>query len=131
MSTATDLMKYIRGETNASAYYRALAEKAPDATDMKLLLEFAADEKGHANSFKSQYYRLTGKTYDPTPETPKLLDNWADNLRERVLDESGDYRTYRDAYLENRDPGLRRAFFEAATDENVHALRLLYMLSKK
>ncbi|MGN0383189.1 MAG: hypothetical protein ACI4DS_02885 [Eubacterium sp.] len=62
---------------------------------------------------------------------PNLQGNYKDILRDRVLDESGDFRKYGEQYLStNCNQRLKEAYYRARTDEAVHALRLLYMLSE-
>ena len=74
---------------------------------------------------------LTRKTFNPEIKMPVISDSYKNILRERVLDESGDFRKYGEQYLqENVNIMLKDAYYRARTDENVHALRLLYMISK-
>lgn len=130
MTTAQKLQMYIDAELKDSALYRELAKIAPNETDRQLLTEFADDEQSHAETFKRIYRTLTGRSYNPEIAPPEIAGDYYDILRERVLDESGDFRKYGEQYLETtRNDMLRDAYYRARTDENVHALRLLYMLS--
>jgi rubrerythrin len=129
--TAQKLESYIKAELGDSALYTALAAVAPNDDDRKLLTEFAADEKAHATEFQRIYKSLTGKEYNPTIAAPVLSQPYRDILRERVLDESGDFRKYGEQYLiTDWNSTLKSAYYRARTDEAVHALRLLYLLSK-
>lgn len=131
MSTIQKLQTYIKAELGDASLYRALAIIAPNETDRQLLLEFAEDEQSHADEFKRIYRQMTGRSYNPEVMPPEMIGSYRDILRDRVLDESGDFRKYGEQYLitENNTP-LKNAYYRARTDENVHALRLLYMLSE-
>jgi len=131
MTTTEKLETYIKAELGDAALYKELSKIAPSDEDRKLLLEFSADEQSHADEFKRIYTMLTRKTFNPEIKTPVISDSFKNILRERVLDESGDFRKYGEQYLqENVNTMLKDAYYRARTDENVHALRLLYMISK-
>jgi rubrerythrin len=124
------LQMYIDAETGDAALYRELAKIAPKEEFRQLLLEFSDDEQLHADMFKSIYRKMFGKSYTPPVKQPILTGSFDDILRERVLDESGDFRKYGEQYIETQNNDmLRDAYYRARTDENVHALRILYMLS--
>lgn len=128
---AVRLRTYIDAESKDSALYRALSTMAPDDDDRQLLMEFAEDEHNHAVTFQRIYRSMTGRSYNPTIGTPQIIGSYPDILRDRVIDESGDYRKYGEQYIHTKtNEELRNAYYHARTDENVHALRLLYMLSK-
>ena len=130
MTTAQKLQMYINAEMGDAALYRELAKIAPTDEYKQLLLEFAEDEQSHADTFRNIYRSLTGRSYTLEAKTPQLMGDFYDILHERVLDESSDFRKYGEQYLltTNNDM-LREAYYRARTDENVHALRLLYMLT--
>ncbi len=131
MTTTQKLQMYITAELGDSALYRELANIADNEEDRQLLLEFAEDEQSHAQEFQQIYRMMTGRSFHPYVQPPVLRGTFRDVLRERVLDESGDFRKYGLQYLETqRNNRLRDAYYRARTDENVHALRLLYMLSR-
>lgn len=133
MDAATEqrLRTYIDAELKDSMVYKELANKAPNNTDKKILLEMSADEKTHAERFQQIYKKMTGKSYNPVIKPPVLTGSYKDILRERVLDESADYRKYGQQYLlTENNMALKYAYYLAHLDENVHALRLLYLLSK-
>lgn len=128
---AVRLRTYIDAELKDSALYKALSMMAPNDDDRQLLMEFAEDERNHAITFQRLYRSMTGRSYNPTIGTPQIIGSYKDILRERVIDESGDFRKYGEQYLQTKhSEDLKNAFYRARTDENVHALRLLYMLSK-
>jgi Uncharacterized conserved protein len=131
MTLAQKLQMYIDAELGDSALYNELSKVAPNDEDRKLLIEFAEDEESHAETFKRIYRNITGKSYNPVVKEPKLSGSFKDILRDRVLDESGDFRKYGEQYIQTkRNDMLKDAYYRARTDENVHALRLLYMLSE-
>lgn len=131
MTTTEKLETYIKAELGDAALYKELSKIAPSDEDRKLLMEFSQDEQSHANEFKRIYTMLTRKNFNPEIKTPVISDSYKNVLRERVLDESGDFRKYGEQYLqENVNTTLKDAYYRARTDENVHALRLLYMISK-
>jgi len=132
MTTAQKLQMYIEAELGDSALYSELSKIAPNDEYRQLLLEFSQDELSHAEEFKIVYRMMTGRSFNPVILHPVITGSFYDILRDRVLDESGDYRKYSEQYLEtdNKNIPLKNAYYRARTDENVHALRLLYMLSK-
>jgi len=131
MTTAQKLQMYINAELSDAALYRELSKIAPNDTDRQLLLEFSEDEQAHADEFKRIYRTLTGRSYHPVVKPLVLTDSFDAILRDRVIDESGDFRKYGEQYIQtDRNDMLKDAYYRARTDENVHALRLLSMLSK-
>lgn len=132
MSVPQKLQMYINAELGDSELYKELAKIAPNPTQKQLLMEFSEDEAAHAEDFKKIYRVLTGRAYYPTVKPVVLEGTYEDILRDRVLDESGDFRKYGEQYIStcNNDM-LKNAYYRARTDENVHALRLLYMLNSK
>ncbi|MGE4483705.1 MAG: ferritin family protein [Oscillospiraceae bacterium] len=129
-STTQKLQTYIEAELGDSALYKELAKIAPNSEYRKLLKEFSEDEASHADNFKIIYKTMTGKSYDPVIQQPEIMDTFEDTLRDRVLDESGDFQKYGEQYMRTNNNALKNAYYTARTDENVHALRLLYMLQK-
>ncbi|SDO06807.1 ferritin family protein [Acetanaerobacterium elongatum] len=128
-TTCQRLRTYIDAELKDAALYRELAKKAP-VDDAMMLLEFAQDEQRHAEEFQCIYQTMNGCPYAPNVQAPNLNAPYRDILLRRVLDESNDYRKYGDQNLLCPNSPLRNAYCQAQTDENVHALRLLYMLNK-
>jgi len=130
MTIAQRLKTYINAELGDSALYKELAKCAPNEEYRKLLLEFAEDELSHAVDFMCILKQMTCEKYDPQINPPVLKDSFNNILRDRVLDESGDFRKYGEQFIQTQcNIPLRNAYYRARTDENVHALRLLYMLS--
>lgn len=119
----------IRNELSDAELYRKLAQIAPNETQKKLMLEIAADEQAHADEFKLIYRDLTGEIYRPNIEPIDIDTSYEDILRDRVIVEADDFRRYMYEYQEYfTDESLREAFYLAAIDENVHALKLLDLL---
>ena len=129
-SVIMNLQEYITEEMTAELIYKELARMAPCEQDRQLLLEFAEDERNHAEDFKKIYRNMTGRRYEPTIMPIVLTQPYREILRERVLDESGDFRKYGEQYLMTQPSELKDVFYLARTDEGVHAWRLLYLLSK-
>lgn len=124
------LQSYITAELKDASLYRELSRLAPCDGDKKLLLEFAVDEECHAEEFKKIYRSITGKCFNPEIEPIEIKDKYRSVLKERVFDESGDFRKYGEQYIQTqKNTALSRAYYRARTDENVHALRLLAMLT--
>ena len=129
MSIPEKLQTYIKAELGDAALYRELAKVAPTDVFKNLFLEFAYDEQSHADEFKKIYRTMTGKSFEPKIEPAVLDGSFRDILKDRILDESGDFRKYGEQYIQtHQNMDLKRAYYRARTDENVHALRLLYML---
>ena len=129
MTTQQKLEIYINAELGDSELYRELSKMALNDLDKKILLELSSDEQNHADTFKNIYKMLTGKFYNPIIPTPILSGTFNDIIHDRVLDESGDFRKYAEQYAMTNKKILKDAYYLASTDENVHALRLLNMLS--
>ena len=124
------LKEYVDDELSDSLYYDILSERAPDEEQKQLLLEFSRNEKDHAETFARAITMITGKKYVlPFVGRPAVPSDYHEALKKRVINESGDFRKYGNEYLEAKTPFLKDAFYKARTDENVHALRILYMLS--
>lgn len=123
------LQTYITAELSDAALYRELARVAPDDAASRIFLEFADNEQSHADQFNRIYYHMTGQKFTPMILPVTLPDNYREFLRERILDESKDFRKYAEQYQLTKSQALKNAYYRAEIDENVHALRLLYLLS--
>jgi rubrerythrin len=131
MDTPERLQLYIDNEISAAALYRRLANIAEDQTVKALLNEFAEDEMNHADRFMEMYRMLTGKMHFPTETHPNISGSLKDALLDRVLEESNDAANYgKEAYITANNEVLKHMFHEAATKENFHTVRLLYMIHK-
>ena len=126
------LEEYIADELSDHALYQELVHHTTDPEYQKLLTQFAQDEHRHATVFKRLYHMLTGCCYEPGVEPPEVDAPFREVLRQRVLSEAHDMRKYSEEALlaDDRNRLLKEAFCMAQTDENVHALSLLQMLSE-
>ncbi|MDP4117820.1 MAG: ferritin-like domain-containing protein [Bacillota bacterium] len=131
LSTMQTLRTYIDGELKGNLTYSQLAKIAPFAEDRKILMSMAEDELKHANMFKNIYLKMFGRNYSPDITVEPISGDYYNNLREMVMDEGNDFRTYAHEYMNTRNEMLRNAYATAAVDENVHADRLLMLLSKE
>lgn len=126
-----NLENFIEAEMRDAQLYNMLAEQAPNENSRQILIEIAEDEQGHANEFKRIYRMLTGRRFSVQVNPIQLTDTYENVLRERIIDESGDYRKYGEQYmLTKQNIPLGDAYFKAMLDENVHALRIIYLLDE-
>lgn len=121
----------IEAELRDSAYYRALAEIAPNQFAADMLVEFANDEREHAYQLQQAYEHLTDKEFRSEYEYEFDLapGDYEEALEGRILDETADYKKYKSYYLMTHNPYLRDVFFNAMVDESYHAQRQLYLLN--
>jgi rubrerythrin len=124
------LQTYITAELGDAQLYDELSANAPSEDARQLLREFAEDERSHADEFKRLYRDITGRRFNPEVPPPVLNDSYSNILRDRILDESGDFRKYGEQYLITEPSELKDAFYRARTDEAVHAFRILYLLNE-
>ncbi|OCL26262.1 rubrerythrin family protein [Orenia metallireducens] len=112
----------IENELEAAAYYKALAKIAPNQFAAEMLSEFADDERGHAYQFQKAYERLTGNPYKPPTEFEFEFeleaDDYEEYLESRILDETADFKKYKNFYLMTNNPYLRDIFFDAMHDDS-------------
>jgi rubrerythrin len=121
----------IEEELRAAAYYRALAEIAPNQFAEEMILGFAKDEREHAYQLQQAYEKLTGEEYDYCIEEYEFeleAVDYEEYLEKRILEETADYKKYKDYYLMTNNPYLRDIFFNLMHDENYHAVREFYLL---
>lgn len=129
--TLQKLKTYIKAELGNSMLYRVLARMAPDRNGKQLLMEFAEDEQAHAEKFQKIYRNMTGRSYNPEIEPPDISMGYRKIVLDRILDESGDFRKYNRDYAEEcKNMKLKKAYYNAAVDENVHAQRLSYLADR-
>lgn len=126
-----NLESFIEAEMRDAELYTTLARQAPNENAREILTEIAEDEQGHSNEFKRIYRMLTGRRFTAQVNPIQLTDTYENILRERIIDESGDYRKYGEQYIMTRQNiPLSDAYFKAMLDENVHALRIIYLLNR-
>lgn len=131
ISVQQKLQTYITAELGDAMLYTKLSKIAPTESARLLLLEFAKDEQAHAEEFMRIYKTMFGRSFNPEINSVELSGTYREILRDRVLDESGDFRKYGEQYIQTyQNIALKNAYYRARTDENVHALRLLYLLNE-
>ncbi len=120
----------IEEELKAAAYYQALADIAPNPFAGGIILEFSQDEREHAYEFQQAYKVLSDRPFTPPGEMEYEfeIENYIESLEERVLEETNDYKKYKEYYLMTNNPVLRDIFFNAMHDEDYHATRELYLI---
>ena len=125
-----NLLKALKGEHEAIAFYEALAALA-DNSDMRVMIEkIRADEEKHYDGFTRLCRRLF-RQEPPVMENAKpYIEDFETGLRTAVHDELEAYELYRDMYLGIADPTIRNFLLEAFTDENEHAAHELLMLTE-
>lgn len=124
------LLKALKGEQDARAFYGSLAAMAQDEMDKRVISQIANDEKKHFNNFARLYMDLTGRRPNlPPPEKPNI-PNYLAGIEKAIFDETDAYEFYRDTILCTNNPIAKQIFFEAMTDENEHAVRLNFLYSK-
>lgn len=120
----SDLEGYIIKELYDSLYYKALAEKAPTRLAKEILMEFCRDEKSHAESFMEAYHHLTGKVFESPPEENIHIPCFEEALKNRMLEETNDYKIYGKQYVDASCKHLKDLFFMAKISEGLHAMRI-------
>ncbi|MGM0369923.1 MAG: ferritin family protein [Bacillota bacterium] len=120
----------IESELRDSAYYRALADIAPNQFAAEIITEFANDEREHAYQLEQAYQRITGNNFSSQYEYEFELEagDYESELEKSIVEETGDYKKYKSYYLMTKNPYLRDVFFNAMHDEAQHAQRELYLL---
>lgn len=129
MVTSQDIKKYINAELGDRRLYAKLAEIAPNEEYRILLMDFSEDEKRHADKLTEMFQKMTGKGYSPNTAEPIIVNSFFETLRKRMLDESYDYGKYMSAARNADDENMKLQFEAFADDENIHAHRLMYMIS--
>ncbi|MCR4399064.1 MAG: ferritin-like domain-containing protein [Firmicutes bacterium] len=123
-----EIQRAIEGEASAIQDYSKLLCMAPSDEDRENLRAIIADETKHFLSFRALYWRLTGVCPPPVVARPPAFAGYAEGLRESFYDELHDARFYRSIMLSTCDPGVACVFYEASTDEMMHATRFSRLL---
>lgn len=127
---ADELGEFIQDELHDSQYYAALAQEAPDMEKKNVLLQISQDEENHAKNFMREYYRLTGRNYQPKPIELEEISSFKDALLIRIKAEINGYKTYTAQSFNAPNRILGDLFAESAASEAEHALLLLLMLNE-
>ncbi|QIB69148.1 ferritin-like domain-containing protein [Aminipila butyrica] len=133
MTLLETLQTYMNESVADSAYYRQLAEMAPDQTSRDLLQDMAANEMQQAEEFGVIYQGMTGDVYTPRITTSLQRHSYREGLQNQSLAEGYRYRNYMGSYNRNRGLGdalLLGSLFSAGVNKNLNSLALLYLLSR-
>lgn len=124
------LMKAIKDEQDAIMYYKLLITLTSDNQDVEFIRGIHNDEVKHFSNFYHLYKQLTGMVPQiPLPKQPQI-SSFVEGIKKAFLDELYAYEYYRDIYIDNNSPDIRSILFDALTDENEHAMKLNFMLTK-
>ncbi len=122
----------IGDELESAAYYKDLAEIAPDQFTADMFMDFSDNDRSHAYQLQQAYERLTGRDYMPARELEFKFelteDDYIEALKSRILEETENMQDYKSYYLMTSNPYLRDIFFNSMNDDAYHAMRLLYLL---
>ncbi len=115
------LREAVIDEDTAAVYYTQLAARVEDPEQKRYIEGIAADERSHAQMWRTLYYQLTGQLIPPTNVSVTLPatneEAFADSVKNEVQDSLG----YRDLLLSTNNQYIRDLFYKAATDEASHA----------
>lgn len=124
-----DIEKAINGEYTAVQCYEKIAQMAPSETVKKQILEIQQDELSHFQAFSQIYMRLTGK--QPQPQlVEECPTTFQEGLEIAFLDEQKTVDLYLEIAQESNNPTIKKAFKNAAAQEQNHAVWFLYFMNK-
>ncbi len=127
--TPAIMLKAMQGEYDAIAYYKQLSELAPNEEFKRMIAHFAEDEATHLEMSTQLYTRLFKNRPQLEQQKTPTIVNFEEGLKQAFHDETDAYETYRNIYLDNMSPAVRNLYFKTMTDENEHALKIVYMLT--
>jgi rubrerythrin len=128
--TNGEMIRAMTGEQDAISYYQQLMTITQDSKNREILSDIRNDEITHFKDFMELYHRIYSKSPElPTVKNP-IIPSFEEGLQAAIADELNAYEFYRDIYLNNSSPVIRNMFFKAYTDENKHASKLIYILTK-
>jgi len=125
-----NIQKAITGEAGAIQRYTKLLGMATTEEDKMNLQKIIGDERKHFAAFQQLYRCLTGVPPVLGQVPSPTFKTYAEGLKESLYDELEDAEFYRGILLSTCDPRVMRVFYEAQTDEMMHATRfsrLLYL----
>ena len=101
-----------------------------DEQNEDIIGKIGNDEIKHFKNFTDLYIKLYKKR-PPLPEVnkPQIL-TFQSGVKKSILDELDAYEFYRNIYINNVNPDVKRDFFEAMTDEIEHASKFNYIYTK-
>lgn len=122
------LQQAIDGEYEAIVCYEQLARLAPKTAQKERILAIRADELRHFETFSALYYALTGTA--PSPKRPQPCPKtFQEGVRAAFQDEQEASFFYKQTAASTAVPAIKRAFSDAALDEQRHAVWFLSFFS--
>ena len=132
MPQATDdaavLRRLMDGESVAVAYYRRLACRS-GRNSASQFRQIASDEEQHLRQLQTEYYLLTGDSYNPTKAEP-VDQGLLSALRTAYQAEQSDYQAYMRAAESTASTALAALYVDHAADEARHAQQLRRMVER-
>lgn len=124
-----DVEKAINGEYSAIQCYERLAGMTKDSKERNRILEIRQDEIKHFTAFSGIYEALTG-----TKPTPQIIGfcptKYLAGLEASIIDEQETVDDYLNIAQTAENRMIKKAFRDAATDEQNHAVWFLYFYTK-
>lgn len=121
-----DIAEAIRGQYEAVVCYQRLVEQAPTQAEKERIREIRRDEQKHLRAFTDIYRRLTGQR--PRVSRPTCPPTYRRGLEAAIQDELKTVDFYLEIADRAQDPAIKKAFFDAALDEQNHAGWFTYFL---
>lgn len=121
----------INDELSDNKFYADLAKAVKDIDDKKTLEQMSLDEKKHYEMFADIYKKLSDKEYSPENVEYKTLDtNIINNIERAINGEFAGVEAYRPILFALENKQFKNYLTEIITDEQNHAAKLIYMVSK-
>lgn len=126
----TRLTEAMHSEVEAIVFYEQLSRMTQDRENKDILAHILEDEHKHLRDLECIYQEITGcRLTLPQPVTP-YITSFCEGLMTAFFDELSAYEFYRNIYLANQNFRRRNVFFLNMSDENEHAIKLNYLISK-
>ena len=124
----------VMGETEDMKFYEGLmraCEKMCDKEDKKIFEGIMADERKHAQLFRTIYCEITGQVMPEAPmDKGKGPKDCCEGLMEAIFHELNAVERYRRILYAMQDRRHINMLVEIITDEQKHAQKLNYLYSK-
>ena len=134
LSFMEDMIKLaLEDEKKAIAFYKTMASRFEDEDDAKFVEDIYLDEVRHYRVLENIYSTLFNKNVEPMDFSQiqsKLPNNNFQNFQNTFNDEISAFEFYRDLYFNVNDQNLKKLFFELMSDEQKHAVKINYLLTK-
>ncbi|HZJ77983.1 MAG TPA: ferritin-like domain-containing protein [Clostridia bacterium] len=128
--SSNELILAMTGKQNTITFYQQLVTMTQDRRNRDLICTIRNDEISHFKSFMDLYRKLFNKSPVLPPVKRVVLHSFEEGLNSAVIDELDASNFYRDLYLNNCNPFIKKIFFKSFTDETSHAIKNNYMLAK-